>query len=249
LKMDYLYDGSFDGLLTSIYYSYYEQRAQGIYPEASYQFNMFTPSTVIQSDPVLAARVYDAIDRKISVYSLMQIYYVYLSNNTAKENLILKYLQLGFQLGPKIDSIHSHPEVLPIRQTAKKVSFEAERFLGLLRFTDTRSYLYSALEPDHNILILLADHFADRLAGERFIIHDKKRSLAIICNKKDWYLSDFSEEAAIPDSETEQLYQELWAKYFTRISIENRKNKKLQSHFIPQRYRHNLVEFRKSELL
>lgn len=249
MKMDYLYDGSFDGLLTSIYYSYYEQRAQGIYPEVSYQFNMFTPSTVIQSDPVLAARVYDAIDRKISVYSLMQIYYVYLSNNSAKENLILKYLQLGFQLGPKIDSIHSHPEVLPIRQTAKKVSFEAERFLGLLRFTDTRNYLYAVLEPDHNILILLADHFADRLAGERFIIHDKKRSLAIICNKKDWYLSDFSKEAAIPDSETEQFYQELWAKYFTGISIENRKNKKLQSHFVPQRYRHNLVEFRKSELL
>lgn len=243
--MDYLYDGSFDGFLTSVYYSYYGHKADGIYPVNNYQFDLMTQSKIIQTDQILAAKVYDAAASKISSDFLQHAFYVFLSFHPFKENLILKYFQLGFKLGPKIDNYHTHPDVLPIQQLSKKVFFEAQRFYGFLRFVDTGKYLYAVLEPDHNILILLADHFSDRLAGEYFIIHDKKRGLAIIYNKKEWYLSDFSKEISIPNSETEMFYQELWTNYFTHIGIESRKNKTLQAHFVPQRYRHNLIEFGK----
>jgi hypothetical protein len=43
-------------------------------------------------------------------------------------------------------------------------------------------------------------------------------------------------------------YQELWSKYFSHIGIAARENKKLQAHFVPQRYRHHLVEFKKTVL-
>lgn len=244
--MDYLYDGSFDGLLTAIYQSYYEEKADGIYPVDNYQYSLLTASRQVATVPELAAKVYDAVERKISPQALRRVYYVYLANHPQKENLILKYLRLGFKLGPEVDSYHTHPAVLPVQELAKKVSFEAHRFYGLLRFAEARNYLYAALEPDHNILILLADHFADRLKQENFIIHDKKRNLAVIYDRKDWYLTDFPQEAKILISEQEAFYQELWTRYFTQIGIENRKNKRLQAHFVPQRYRHNLVEFTKS---
>lgn len=241
--INYLYDGSFDGLLTAVYESYYEEKAQGIFPEADYQFNIFIPSITIQTDLMKAEKVYRAIAKKISDSSLKQIYYAFLSNETEKETKILKYLQLGFKLGPQIDDLHAHPDVLPIRQATRKVSFEVERFLGFLRFKDAGSFLYAVLEPDHNILLLLADHFADRLACERFIIHDRKRGLAVIANCKQWYLTDFTQDMDLSCSESENDYQELWKTYFTRIGIENRKNKNLQAHFVPQRYRSNLIEF------
>lgn len=241
--INYLYDGSFDGLLSAIYASYYEEKAQGIYPEATYQINIFTPSKIVKTDPILSGKVYAAIEMKISGSSLKQIYYTFLSNEANRETNILNYLQLGFKLGSQIDNLHAHPDVLPIRQATRKVSFEVERFLGLLRFKDAGSFLYAALEPDHHILMLLADHFADRLACERFIIHDRKRNLAVISNCKKWYLTDFMQDMDLSYSESENYYQELWKTYFTRISIETRKNAKLQAHFIPQRYRHNLIEF------
>lgn len=244
--MDYLYDGSFDGFLTAVYLSYYEEKAEGIYPLNNYQYNLLTNSKIVDTDPVYAAKVYDAVERKISPDALRRAFYVYLSNSPEKENLILKYLQLGFKLGAKVDSYHTHPNVLPVQEIARKVSFEAHRFFGLLRFAEAGNYLYAALEPDHSILILLADHFADRLAKENFIIHDKKRNLAVIYDQKQWYLTDFPNQMPITVSEAEAFYQELWTKYFTHIGIESRRNKRLQAHFVPDRYRRNLVEFTKS---
>ncbi len=242
--MNYLYDGSFEGLLTAIYLNYYEDRAKGIYPENQYQLNLITPSRIVTTDLSLVAKVYDAIECKISPASLRHVFHVYLSNHPHKENLILNYLQLGFKLGPRLDSYHTHPDVLPVQEMSRKVSFEVHRFLGLLRFAEAGNYLYAVLEPDHHILILLADHFAERLAKENFIIHDRKRHQAIIHNQYEWYLTDFPADASIRITESEVYYQELWTKYFSRIGIESRRNHKLQSHFVPQRYRKNLVEFR-----
>jgi len=244
--MDYLYDGSFEGLLTAVYYSYYQEKADGIYPQDNYQFNLITCAKSVATDPELASKVYDAAENKISPTALQRVYYVYLSSHPSKENIILNYLRLGFRIGQKIDSYHTHPDVLPVMETYRKVSFEAHRFFGLLRFTDTGNYLYAEFEPDHNILILLADHFADRLANEFFIIHDKKRHLAVVYNQKEWLLTDFPEKIEIPVTEAETFYRELWTKYFEEIGIKSRANKKLQAHFAPQRYRKNLVEFRLS---
>ncbi len=246
--MDYLYDSTFDGLLTCIYYSYYEDKAKGIYPQDYYQCSLVNSSRIIVTDPILSSRVYEAIAKKISSQALKQAYYVFLSNHPRKENIILKYLQLGFKLGRKIDNLHTHLDVLPVYQTARKVSFEVHRFYGLLRFAESNNFLYASLKPDHNILIILAEHFVDRLAQNNFIIHDQKRNIAIIHDKQEWYLTDFNAPENISISEEENFYQELWIRYFTHISIESRTNKRLQNQFVPHRYRNHLVEFKKSFL-
>ncbi len=252
--MDYLYDGSFDGLLTCVYHNYYQETASGIFPEEYYQPALMTDSTAVVTDPELSNRVYKAIEKKISVDSLARVYHAYLSSAVNKENLILNYIRLGFRMGSKVDLYHSHPDVHPLHKVARQVTFEVHRLYGLLRFADTGRFLYAGLSPDHNILPLIADHFADRLASERWIIHDQKRKLAVIydgtnLNKNDllpqrrWYLTDFPHhwEASLPKEE--QYFQELWQLYFKQISIESRCNPRLQSHFVPHRYRHHLVEF------
>jgi probable DNA metabolism protein len=248
LSMDYLYDESFDGLLTCIYHSYYSNRATGIYPQKTYQYSLINPYETVRTEPDLAAKVYSAIENKISHEALKHIYYVFLSNHPAKENFIHNYLRLGFKEGPSINLAHTHPEVLPILKLSHKVSFEVHRFEGLLRFADTGNFLYAVLEPDHNIIILLADFFADRLKQEHFIIHDKKRNLAVIYNTQEWLLTEFYFHSELKLTEEEAFYQELWPKYFKQIGIKNRTNLKLQSHFVPHRYRQNLPEFRKSML-
>ncbi len=250
--MDYLYDGSFDGLLTCIYYHYYEAAASGIYQQDHYQPSLMVNTRIVETNPAWAMRVYTAIEEKISRDALEKIYHVYLSSDSNKENLILNYLRLGFKMGAKVDHFHSHPDVYFLHKVNRKVTLETHRLLGLLRFKDMGQFLYAAISPDHNILPLIADHFADRLAGERWIIHDLMRKLAIIYDGQNdkrqksirdkWYLSDFPyslEEIADKD----QHWPELWQLYFNRIGIEARLNPRLQSQFVPQRYRRYLLEF------
>ncbi|MDD4803177.1 MAG: TIGR03915 family putative DNA repair protein [Syntrophomonas sp.] len=252
--MDYLYDGSFDGLLTCIYHHYYNETAAGIYQQEYYQPTLLLSSVAVCTDPTLAKRVYQAIEDKISANALVKVYHVYLSSSPDKEELILNYLRLGFKLGAKVDLYHSHSAVYPVHKLDRKVTAETHRFLGLLRFRDSGNFLYAALSPDHHILTLLADHFADRLAGERWVIHDQKRNLAIVYDGKGhcrdnsllqfkWYLTNFSYhmQADLPPEESH--WQLLWQHYFQRISIESRCNPRLQSHFVPQRYRRHLLEF------
>jgi probable DNA metabolism protein len=245
--MDYLYDGSFDGLLTCIYHSYYSVPATGIYLQDNYQYSLINPFLNVQTEPNLASRVYAAISEKISEDTLNHVYYVFLSNHLEKGNLIHSYIRLGFKIGPSVNSLITHPNVLPILQTSRKVSFEAHRFEGLLRFSDIGKFLYAIFEPDHNIVILLADFFADRLKHEHFIIHDRKRNIAAIYNTHEWYLSDFSSDIKFQISDEENFYQQLWSKYFAQIGIENRKNPRLQAQFVPHRYRHNLPEFKSNQ--
>ncbi len=247
--MDYLYDGSFDGLLTCIYHHYYQQAATGIYPQEHYQPSLLNNSYVVTTDPVYAARVYSAIEEKISPSSLTLVYQGFLSSSPDKENLILSYLRLGFRLSAAVDFYHSHPQVQPLHKIARQVTREVHRMLGLLRFADQGGFLYASLSPDHDILTLIADHFADRLANERFIIHDQKRNLAIIYDgqatpesQRDWYLVPLDHKPESPLME-EDRYQQLWKLYFNKISIGFRRNPRLQTQFVPHRYRSHLVEF------
>lgn len=256
--MHYLYDGSFEGLLTCVYYHYYGEKAGGIYRRDSYQPVLMMAGTEVITEPALAARVYRAIEEKISGDALDNVYHTFLSSATDKEILILNYLRLGFRLGSKVDSYHSHPDVYPLHKVARKVTTEAHRFLGLLRFADTGNFLYAVLAPDHYILPLIADHFADRLAGERWIIHDRKRGVAVVYDGHDratagcryrrrWYITDFPRNGQVPLNEKEQYYQELWQQYFDTIAIASRRNPQLQAQFVPYRYRQDLVEFKTTE--
>lgn len=252
--MEYLYDGSFDGLLTCIYHHYYREAATGIYPVDCYQPNLLSPSMVVETEPALADRVYRAIEEKISSRALETVYHVYISSAPEKENLILGYIRLGFQMGSRVDLYHSHPAVYPVHRLERKVTGEAHRLLGLLRFSDMGRFLYAVMAPDHHVLPLLGDHFADRLPGERWIIHDKRRNLAIIhdghnrssCRspvRSRWYITDFSYHLEEKMPENERQWQRLWQTYFEKVSIESRYNPRLQSRCVPHRYRRYLVEF------
>ncbi|MCL1918768.1 MAG: TIGR03915 family putative DNA repair protein [Peptococcaceae bacterium] len=266
--MDYLYDGSFDGLLTAIYHDYYSGRAGGIYPQDSpYQGSLFQEgSHLIETQSSLADRVYQAIEIKLSDAALPAIYHTYLSNIPEKETLILHYLRFSFSVGPRADSYHTHPAIQPVQKAARRVSFEKQRLLGLLRFIEIKQepqpLLYARLTPDHNILPLLAAHFADRLQEENFIIHDCRRRFAVIHPARSpWRLQlldnqvtrwlERAENAITDDPLTgnpqEVWYQNLWSRYFDSVAIESRRNARLQNHFIPYRYRCNLVEMIKLE--
>lgn len=243
--MIYLHDGTLNGLLTCVYAHYYEEKkAEGIYCKNTYTLTLIDENKRIVTDVGKAKKkVYSAIINKISEEAMSHVYHTFLSSEYHKDCYILRYLQLGFKMGYKIDYHRTHKDVLMVHKLSAKVTKERHLFLGTLRFQEVGKGLYAPLTPDHDIIELLASHFADRLKHEQFIIHDRRRNKAVIYNTREWIITEFTYEEELQVSEREKQFQEMWKGYFEHISIKERENLKLQRQFVPVRYRKHIVEF------
>lgn len=251
--VDYLYDGTFEGFLTCVYAHYYEGKASGIYNRENYQASMLSGFRIIETEGEKAAKVYEAIERKISGNDLRRIYRVFLSSDEEKENKLLRYIRLGFKEGPEISRRHSNPIVFDVQQCEHKVSVELDKIMGLARFSALKNggrsgvgpeILYCCVEPDHDILELIAGHFSDRLKNDPFIIHDNSRNKAVFAQGGSWYISDFSGNDLPALGTGEREFRDLWKKYFETIAIQERINPRCQKRCMPVRYWRNLTEFR-----
>lgn len=240
----YTYDGSFNGLLTTIYEIYYRRRIpQEIVPASSSNMRFFVRQEHIVCDEARAARVYEAIDSKISSRALRNAYCVYLSEHPQAGMWIYEYLRLGWKLGPRVDLHLTDERVHRVHQLSRKVKMEQHRLLGLVRFQRCQMDLYyAAIEPDHNIAELLAPHFASRLSDQNWIIHDRRRDLAVVFNRKEWVATGFTLKQKLELEQDEQYYQRLWKQYYDSIAITSRKNPRLQKQCMPERYWKHLVE-------
>ncbi len=247
--MIYLYDGSFYGLLTCIYDHYYIEKASEIYDGRIFPGTLIDKVKTLETDIQKAEKVESAIRDKFSYEGYMDMYRSFLAADIHKDCYILNYIVQGFKLGAKMDRLYSEPFVLRIRELSRKVGFEAHRFNGLLRFVEKKPFLYAAFEPDNDILLLIADHFADRFMHERIIIHDLKRNKAVFAHKRKWMISEMNDERVLEELDVqsitpdEELLQRLWKGYFDHIGIEGRRNTKLQQNFVPLKYRKHIVEF------
>lgn len=240
---DYIYDGTFEGLLTCVYHHYYTDRANGIFTKDNYQANMFCSYMEVETNPAKAQRVYDAIQNKISDYDLRSVYRAFLSSIPGKEMIILKYIVFGFRKGSSVSSLHGNPIVNDFQAILKKVSVETERMLQFVRFSVMEGdVLYAEIEPDHDVLELIHTHFCDRFKNEPFIIRDVGRDKAMIAYQKHWYISSFDDDMVPAISSEEADYRSLWKTFFDNIAIKERKNSRCQRQFMPERYWKHLTE-------
>ncbi len=249
--IDYIYDDTFEGLLTCIHHNYYKEKASGIYSNQRYQSNLFQDCEEVITDEDKAMIVYQAIESKISSMDLRRVYRTFLSSVGEKENMILEYVKLGFKVGHTISALHSNPFVFQVQQTDRKVIAEVHRLLGLIRFdlltSAEEEILYSSIEPDHDVCELLAPHFSDRFYYDPFIIHDTGRSKALIANAGNWYISQFTEKDLEGYDKDLSDFPGLWKSYFENIAIRERINPKCQKRCMPVRYWKNLTEMQLSK--
>ena len=126
--MDYIYDGTFEGLLTCVHHHYYTEKADGIFIGEAYQPSMLNGYMEVETDEVKATTVYEAVEKKISTFDLRRIYRAFLSSDPDKEMKILRYLVLGFRKGSVVSMLHGYPAVYDIEAIEKKISREKDRF-------------------------------------------------------------------------------------------------------------------------
>jgi len=242
--MDYLYDNTYNGLMTALYLHYKYKKSSGIFSKDSYQRSLMSDYKIVRSNEEFSLKMENIIEKRISKFALKIIYYTFLSIEPNKEKLILRFISLGLKKG-NITQLYSHRDTLPIQKIYDKVSKEKHRFLGILRFKDLNGILFSKIAPDNDIIELIMPHFVDRFKRENFIVFDEKRLKSGIYDGIEWYTTNIEESFYSKFSDIEEVYEEMWKEYFKSIGIEDRKNTKVQFQFLPARYRKNITEFNK----
>lgn len=242
--VNYYYDGTFDGLLTAVYESYYSTSVPDrILRCRSVQQSILDRDIDITTDSEKASKVYQAIHKKISYDALRNVYDAYLSELDEIDTFIYRYLRFGFKKGKSVDLYLTSEEVLKVHSAAKKVRSESHLMLGLLRFRKLSGDLYYApYSPVYNITALISRHFVRRLSDQFWIIHDTQRNLASVYNMKECVLTDLPAELQNQSANADDQFEELWKKYFDSICIKDKINPKLQKRNMPSRYWKYLVE-------
>lgn len=241
----YLYDGSFPGLLTTIFYTYSLKEPVQILPKYHYIPNLLDEVIEQATEEDKFTRVYESILAKLSKDILRTIYHVYLSEIPESSTLILKYLRLCYRFGVDINLAKNNDTIIKIDLFYRKVSLEAHRFYGFVRFKEIGPMtFYSSIEPDHHILPIITNHFVTRFSDQNFIIHDLNREVALVYNRQDYYLQDVPKSFHTKVSsrlETDQ-FEALFKTFYTHVTIPERLNPKQQLRYMPKRYWKHLVE-------
>jgi len=238
-----VYDGSYDGFLSAVFAAF-----AGKGREVTLCNRMLTEppalfdTKVICTDREKVRRVVAGMARLGSEVE-DTLYRAWLSELPGTDDDILECLKIGFAEKKDPTPMRYHECVRRVTDCAHRVGFEAHRFLGYIRFRVlSDSFLVSDIEPDHNILPLIGNHFHQRFGSQKLIIRDLKRRRAVVSDPRGWYVAELTEAELAPLTGGDR-YEELWKSYFIHIANQQRKNLKLQQHFVPKKYRAHITEF------
>lgn len=255
-----LYDGSFNGLMTVIFTIYdHKIKLPIITPASRAQKSLFNGTQSIINCPDKAQRVWNRFKSISSHRDAHQIYRAYLSEIIGIENTIYEYLKMTFESQKAPSGNYANATVLKIAQAAKMVSREKHRMEAFVRFELIDQEIYfSNIEPDFNVLPLIAKHFKNRYADQKWVIYDLKRDYGISydLNTVQEAIIEFEKSKShrglintvltnektdtlvnVQDvSQQENNYKKLWNQYFKSTNIESRKNMKLHLQHVPRRY-------------
>ena len=247
----YVFDNTLDGLLTAVFDSFFlKQQPEYLLAEGE-QLPLFAeePHRVV-TDSEKAERVWKGLEKHLSKDGLHMITICWLSEERALNQPLFNFICKVFRQKVKgLERNASDPDVLEVRNTCRRVLHETLRMKQFIRFQKAKDGTYlGVVSPDHNVLPLVTDHFADRFNDQPWLIYDAKRHYGYYYDGKSVIRITFENEAAVPFdlsngkmdadilSDNDQLFQKLWRTYFKAICIKERMNPKKQLSDMPRRY-------------
>lgn len=249
--MTYIYDNSWEGLLTVIFEIYRsKEQPAGIVGDEAFNGSLFGEQSEVPTESAKAKRVGRKI-RSLSSTFHTQLYKVFLSERDEREMLIYRLVRLVLQDSSKINGDYRNPDLLRLKQIVKEVGREVHRMHAFVRFQRTADDIwFAAIEPDFDVVPLIGRHFRQRYADQRWLIYDVKRKYGLHYDleKMEFVQLDLKKSSfpgELPEDslhEEEKAYQKLWKEYFSSVNISARKNMKLHVQQLPRRYWKYLFE-------
>lgn len=246
------YDKTFEGLLTAVFDAYFRRE----FPErllcAGEPEPLFTKvSHTVTTDRGKSLRVWSSLEKRLPRYVCNMILYVWLSEEPASDELLLRYIRKTFDAKGDISTNFADPDVLAVKQLASKVSFEGEHVRQFVRFQKGGDGTYFApVAPKYNALPLAVNYLTDRFADQSWLVYDTQRRYGYYYDGKKAVEVTLDDDRHLLDgrlddsllAEDEKLLQEMWRSYFKALTIKERVNPKLQRQHMPRRFWKYLTE-------
>lgn len=248
----YVFDGTFPGLLTAVFESYERQTPDVILCSVDdYQPLLLGDTVTVATVEEKARRVWNGLAKRLEREWMARLYAAFLAEQPSGYQHVFSLVRLVFDHGGAVVGDYRNPHVLGVSQLDRKVHREKHRMEAFVRFQQLVDGLYYAtVDPDFNVLPLIARHFQNRYADQRWVIYDVKRRYGMYYDGDQVDEVTFSETPtgqgsapqAHPLTASELLYQQLWRAYFDHAGIPSRKNTKLHIQHVPKRYWKYLTE-------
>ena len=252
--MNYTYDGTFQGLLSVVYERFKRKEYTGTLGKI--KSGSLFQGEYIETDLERSDRVFNKVEATAGRGVMPKLFLAFLSEKTGIEDQIFNYIHSTVRSGRSIERVYLN-SVANIDKAAMRASREAHKFKGFVRFRKIKDDTYYAIiDPECNVLPLIAEHFTGRFSDQDFVIHDVRREMALVYSSES-RSSEISkltgvskellnyEEGSTLLHEEEEGYMDLWRTFFHAVSIEGRKNLKCQRNFMPKKYWKDLVEVNK----
>jgi probable DNA metabolism protein len=250
--MYYVFDGTYAGFLCCVFESF-ENKEFEVIPllQEDRPVDFFIKSKILPTDASRAQRVHRGLQKRLGKSAAFDFFRVFLSEDRKAWVASFNLIHLVFTGQHDILQNYGNEEVLYFSQTLKKVGREHHRMKAFVRFQKSSDGLYfSMIEPDFNVLPLIAGFFRKRYADQKWLIYDVKRKYGLLYDRltvSEVELSPeerqaLSADVAISLDEQDEDIQKLWKRYYVSTNIEARKNMKLHLQHVPRRYWKYLVE-------
>jgi probable DNA metabolism protein len=185
------------------------------------------------------------LKKHVSGYMLSQVWFALLASDHDARYVDLALwhtLASVWKQGCSAEADLADEHVNAVLKAALRTGGEYNKYLGLVRFRDVGGIFYSELEPECDVLTLLADHFSGRLPGQSWVLHDLRRKKAAVHDGRGWFITNIDLSQIPPSTEEDQRYQELWREFYRSTTTRQRLNAVVQRGHMPKKYWKYLVE-------
>ena len=266
-------EDSVDGIFTAVYDAWDSGlglRNVTVQTGENQNYQLFADYRQVETDHDKAAKVADTIRDKMGMEDYEILYQAALSHSLDKGEVIFGTMVLGLAVLKQKNITRNlrEPCVMRVFELARAVQTEAHHyrmFVRLKELDDPRPHyedcisarqmeadweqgiMFCEIEPKHQVLSLLGDHFSDRFPGMNFMIYDRTHRECLVHRARmRWVILQdvtLEEEMVHRYSEKEREYARLWKGFVNSIAIEERKNPRCQMNFMPKKYWKYMTEF------
>ena len=179
----YVFDGTMDGLLTAVFDAFARKELSVTLLMSGDALPLFCDNIYkVCTDEEKARRVWTGLEKRLSPEAVRLVAVSWLSELRELNQSLFHYICKAFSPAcggsqPKsIERNFADPDVLAVTNIARRVLHEQLRMKQFIRFQKAKDGTYLAVvAPDHNVLPLIIDHFADRFNDQPWLIYDARR--------------------------------------------------------------------------
>lgn len=153
-------------------------------------------------------------------------------------------MRRGFKTGKDLYSYWKEPWAREILEMGRGVGNEAEKFRGILRFSELEEgMLFASINPTQNVAPILAEHFKNRLSAESWAIYDVNRQIAAVYEEGKVSIVEVEDpNLELKVSKSEEDLRQIWRNYYRHLGIEDRRNPRERMLYLPKKYWPYLTE-------